>query len=212
MNRKKAYCLVLALAWVLLFTGSAWGTAKEPLWQTPFDFLTPDQYSSIVIYGMGVSPTMLIVCGGAANTSTKFEMGFIKAFDISTGIIKWEDTLPAGDFKQNAFTSLAMAGDIVTVRGGRRNYTGSPPPYTAYINILRAYNVSDGQMLWEASTDWEKAPTDYILGPVDVLVSNNRVFSILDEVDSYGVRTGICTVRAYQIKNIGTQTYLLLDE
>ena len=211
MNRKKAYCLVLALAWVLLFTGSAWGAAKEPLWQTPFDFLTPDQYSSIVIYGMGVSPTRLIVCGSAKNNSTGLEMGFIKAFDISTGIIKWKDTLSVGDFKQNAFTSLAMAGDIVTVRGGRRNYSGSTPPYTAYKNILRAYNAADGQMLWEASTDWETAPTDYILGPVDILVANNRVFSILDEIDANRARTGICTVRAYQIKDIVTATYLLLD-
>jgi glucose dehydrogenase len=214
MNRKKAYCLVLALAWVVLFTGSAWGAipVKEPLWQTPFDFLSPDQYNSIVIYGMGVSPTLLIVCGSAKNSSTGLEMGFIKAFDVSTGVITWTDTLPAGDFKQNAFTSLAMAGDVVTVRGGRRNYSGSPPPYTEYKDIIRAYNVSNGEILWEASSDWERPPTDYILGPVDILVANNRVFSVLDAVDNSGTRTGVCMVRAYQIKNIVTLNYLLLDK
>lgn len=209
MNRKRALCLLMVIAGVLLIAGSVWGAAGEQLWEKKFNFLP--QYNSIQVSGMATSSTSLIVYGFARNDSTGIGMGFIKAFDVDSGNIKWEDTLSVGA-TGNSFTGLALYGEIALVRGGGSSLSGNPPVYTFNRNILRAYHADTGQQLWEIAKDWEKTPSEQVAGPPNIVAANNRVFNILDEIDTSGKWTGICTVRAYQVKNVGIEpTMLLLD-
>lgn len=210
MNRKRALYLLVVIIGLLLIAGSVWGAAGDQLWEKQFNFLP--QYNSILVSGMATSSTSLIIYGFARNDSNGTMMGFIKALDVATGNTKWDDTLSVGA-NGNAFTGLAVYGEIVLARGGGSSFSGNPPVYTLNRNILRAYHADTGQQLWEVAKDWEKTPSEQVAGPPNILAVNNRVFNILDVIDTSGKWTGICTVRAYQAKNIdiASQTLLLSD-
>ncbi|MBU4231646.1 MAG: PQQ-like beta-propeller repeat protein [Proteobacteria bacterium] len=208
MMRRKVWCIVAILTGVLLLAGAAWGA--DPLWTKQFTFLPV--YDHIVINRVAVASNTLVICGYVkSDVAPTPPMGFIKALDVATGNIRWEETLSQGT-GNSLGTGLTVSGDIVVVKGGFNTYSGTPPVYTANRNILRAYQADTGNLLWEDLVDWESTPSEAVGGPANIVSANNRVFNILRGVDTTGKLTGTCTVRAYQVKSITPPLSLLLDD
>jgi hypothetical protein len=202
MNRRRAWCVSCILAGALLMTGSAWGAAGDQLWETPFNFLPT--YNTTLINGMSVSSTSLIVCGTAFYSDSSGaqigkSIGFIKAFDVATGAVKWGYTLEVGG-NNNGFGQLAVANDIVLVKGSSGTFSGSPAVFTLNKNYLRAYAADNGALLWEVVKDFEATPSTNPPGFTNVVVAKNRAFTVPGQVDINGKRTGICYARAYQVQ------------
>ena len=138
-------------------------------------------------------------------------MGFIKAFDVATGDIKWEPTLTLGA-SSNGFGSIVINGDIALVRGSYSSCSGSPPVPTLLKSFIRAYLVDTGALLWEVLRDFEITPTPTGPGIATTLTANNRVFTFFAPVNTSGtINYGTFFVRAYQVRNVLVQSMLLLD-
>jgi outer membrane protein assembly factor BamB len=217
MKRKRAGWVGCVLAVALLMASPVWGAGGDLLWEKQFTFL-PD-YNNVNVYSMVVSATSLIVCGYATNLNSSGvsigkNIGYIKAFDVTTGDIKWEHTLALGD-NTNAFATMAMNGNIVLVRGSYTtgSLSGTSFVYSLYRRFLRAYNSDTGQLLWEVNKDFESYP--YNTGAIlttDIVTTNNRVFWVENPVDTSNKQTGSCMVRAYQVKTVPPEFSLLLEK
>jgi hypothetical protein len=210
MNKWKAVSLLLVMACGLSVPGPVWGAAGDQLWETPFTFLP--QYNTITVNYTTLSATRYIVSGYAKNSDgAGGQVGFIKAFDVVTGDIKWEHTLTIGA-TGNGFGVIMINGDLALVRGSYGSSSGSPPIFTLFKNFIRAYNTDDGQLVWEVLLDFEAAPntTPRALNPAPI--ANNRVFTCFTSVNSSGVpEGGKVFARAYQLRNVALQTMLLLN-
>jgi hypothetical protein len=206
MNRWKTVSFCLVMAWGLLVPGLALGAQGDLLWEKQFTFLP--QYNTITINYTALSSTTYILTGNAKNAdATGGMLGFIKAFDVATGDIKWEKTLTLGA-NSNSFGGVAINGDIAIVRGGYA--TGVPP--TVLRNLIRAYQVDTGELLWEVVRDFESSATPNSVGLPITLTANNRVFTFFTIVKADGT-TDFSTIfaRAYQVRNVFVQSMLLLD-
>lgn len=208
MNRWKAVSLCLVMAWGLFVPGSVWGAAGDQLWETPFTFLP--QYDTITINYTALSATTYILTGNARNSDgTGGMLGFIKAFDVATGEIKWDKTLTLGA-NSNNFGGVAINGDIALVRGGYA--TGLPPTPTVLKSFIRAYHADSGQLLWEVLRDFEASSTPNSVGLPITLTANNRVFTFFNTIKADGTADfSTIFVRAYQVRNVYVQSMLLLD-
>lgn len=206
MDKRRVICLLLIIVWGLLVPGAVWGAAGDLLWGKQFTFLP--QFDTININSTALSSMSYIISGYARNNDgTGVSLGFIKAYDVATGNIKWEKTLTLGDVA-NSFDSIAINGDIALVRGIYRS--GSPTP-TLLKSFIRAYNANTGQLLWEVLRDFESSPT---IAPVtySTLTANNKVFAFFAAADTSGILNyGTFFVRAYQVRNITTAIMLLLE-
>jgi len=202
----------MVMAWGLLVPGPVWGVPGEQLWQKQFTFLP--QYDTITINSTALSARSYIVSGFAKNADfTGGQVGFIKAYDVATGEIKWEKTLTLGA-SSNAFGSIAINGDIAMVRGsyGTIVSTGPPPVYSIIKNLIIAYHVDTGDLLWEVQRDFESTPTLIGPGTITTQTANNRVFTFFAGVNTSGVvNYGTFFVRAYQVRNVVLQSLMLLD-
>jgi outer membrane protein assembly factor BamB len=206
MRRWKTVGLLLVMAWGLLVPGSVWGAAGGQLWETPFTFLP--QYDTITINCTALSATTYILTGNARNgDGTGGQEGFIKAFDVATGHIKWEKSLTLGA-NGNSFGGVVINGDIALVRGGYG--TGVPP--TVLKNFIRAYHADSGQLLWEVLRDFESSATPNSVGLPITLTANNQVFTFFSTIKADGTPDfSTIFARAYQVRNIPLQPLLLLD-
>jgi hypothetical protein len=206
MNRWKALSLLLVVSWGLFIPGSAWGAAGDLLWGKQFSFLP--QYDTITINYTALSATSYIITGNARNSDgTGGVVGFIKAFDVATGNIKWDKTLTTGA-NNNNFGGVVINNDVVMVRGGY--VTGVPP--TVFKNFIRAYQADSGNLLWEVERNFEASATPNSVGMPITLTANNRVFTFLSTVKTDGTPDySTIFVRAYQVRNVVDQSILLLE-
>jgi hypothetical protein len=209
MKRWKAVSLLLVMACGWLVPIPVWGAAGDPLWEKQFTFLP--QYDTITINSTALSATRYILSGIARNADgSGGSLGFIKAFDVVNGDIKWEPTLTLGA-SANSFGSIVINGDIAIVRGAYNTGSGSPPVFTVFKNFIRGYLADTGEQLWEVLRDFEVTPTP---APVvhSTQTANNRVFTFFAPVTTSGiVNNGTFYVRAYQVRNVALQTMLLLE-
>jgi len=213
MKRSRAMVLVAVLAGSLFLAGPLW-SATAPLWTTPFNFQAQgSKYNTINVYAVAASTNSLIVCGTAFDLFAwdSGQLGFIKAFDLATGQLKWEDTLTAGA-SQNNFSSLSIAGNTVLVDGYSCSYTYNPSTgldtYTLNKSFLRAYNADAYHLLWEVAQDAATLNS----GPNNIITANNKVFVVRNEkgfYDSSG-STGNCIVQAYQMGTVNVPVITLL--
>jgi outer membrane protein assembly factor BamB len=215
MIKERAFCLVLAMAGLIMITGPLWGAQGDLLWEQQLTFLP--QYDYININSVALSSTTYIISGtaGATNQPGVQGFGFIRAFDVATGNIKWEKTLSLGTYT-NAFGEVVIYGNIALVRAAYSNCTitpGNPSTYnfTLFKYLLQAYNADTGQFLWENVQDFETSKVSSQSAPL--LTGNNRVFFTYAKVNSDGTRDeSTCFVRAFQIKNVMVPTSLLLEK
>jgi hypothetical protein len=196
----------------LLVPGWAWGAQGDLLWEKQFTFLP--QYDTITVNSTALSATRYIISGNARNADgSGGSLGFIKAFDVVNGDIKWEPTLTLGA-SSNSFGSIVINGDIAIVRGGYNTGSGAPPVFTLFKHLIRGYLADTGQQLWEVLRDFEVSPSS---APVThtthtTQTANNRVFTFFTPVSTSGIANySIFYVRAYQVRNAALQTMLLLD-
>jgi outer membrane protein assembly factor BamB len=166
---------------------------------------------------MTASSTRFIVCGYVSPASPPgATLGFIRAFDVSTGTPKWGKDLTLGA-NYNTFTNLIVNGDVVMVRGSASSWTMPTPPtpiYTLLKRFYRAYQADTGQLLWEDVRDFEgfnvNSATAYPLEAM--VVSNNRVFTAAQKLDSSYAYTGPWILRGYQLKSITTGAIFLMEK
>jgi hypothetical protein len=118
MKRSKVMVIAAVLAGSLFLAGPLW-SATGPLWTQTFNFPNTD---TIVIGELAASPTTIIVCGTAYNSTIDTgEIGFIKAFDVATGQPKWYKNLTTG-VNRNSFNSLGVAGNTDLAEGYSSSY------------------------------------------------------------------------------------------
>jgi hypothetical protein len=205
MRRRRAGSLLAVILFGLLVSGPAWGAAGDLSWEKQLTFLP--QYDNIIISGLALASTTYIVSGTAVHSdATPGSMGFIKAFDVNTGNIKWEKTLTLGD-TGNSFGTIAINGDIALVRG---IYSSGIPNPTLLKTFIRAYNADSGELFWEVILDFEVIPPNTTPQTPSLIMGNNRAFSVFTPYTSNGFHHTI-SVRAYQLRNITPPMLLLLD-
>jgi outer membrane protein assembly factor BamB len=194
---------------VLLAT-SAWGGAGDKLWETEFNLPI---YSNLTITALSASQTSVIICGYASGAaSTPMQIGFVKAFDVTTGSLKWEHDLMLGS-QTNSYTAISTDGGIALVMGtayGMNNNTPNPLSKA----IIRACDADTGQFLWETQKDIYQmaAPMATSSTYPFMATSNNRTYLavIAPKVGMPGM-AGNCIVYAFQTKNVFTTNLLLME-
>jgi hypothetical protein len=209
MNRRRILSLVLVIAIGLLPAGPARAAAGDQLWETTFDFLP--EYNHIQVAAMVASPTAFIICGYAKHwDAVAGAIGFIKAFEVAQGALKWEKTLTLGA-NSNTFHAMTLDGDLLFVLGGAISAAATPPGYSLFKSFRRCYNADTGQQLWEVIADLEASPNVGPAGPLHIVVANNRVFNLAIPLNNDGTPVGNCKVRAYQARNASLPASLLLE-
>jgi outer membrane protein assembly factor BamB len=210
MNLRKLFCAFLVIAAGLFMAGSAWGAAGDVVWEKQFNFLPLNQ---VVINANIASATTLVICGFAKYyDNSPGQIGFIKAFDIATGNPRWEKTLTLGN-TGNGFGVMALNNDVLIVRGGYSD-TANPPnlPFTLNKTFIRGYQVDTGQQLWEDLREWQVNSMGNPPGPAAAIVANNLVFMYFSPISPSGATLGDCIIRAYQSRNAGVPSAILLDD
>jgi hypothetical protein len=209
----------------LLCGGQAWGAAGDPLWEQTFNYLP--NYDTTSPNALAASSSTLIVCGGAyketvapeTGSYSRFSLGFIRAYDVVTGNLKWQGTPltlanTEGAINVNYFGNIIVNGNIAMVQGGAYSYTQNtegPPWQTLHLSktVLRAYNIDNGQLIWENIKDGN----GIFMQGANPVTTNNRVF-IAGGDNPIGLAPSSGWVRAYQIPGTALQAplYLLLDK
>jgi hypothetical protein len=209
MRRRRAICLSLLIVSGLFFSGAVRGEVGEQLWETPLTF---PGYDTITVNYAALSATRVILSGNAKNASgAGGQIGFVKAFDVATGAVKWDKTLAVGA-TGNGCGFIVINGDIALVRGSAFTSSGNPATFSLFKNFIWAYNADNGQQLGEVVRDFESTVTPSPPGGVPLLSANNRAFTYFTPVDSNGVpNVGTIYVRAYLIRNALTASMLLLE-
>jgi glucose dehydrogenase len=179
-------------------------------WEKQFTFL-PD-YNTTTISYTALATTSYIITGNARNLDgTGGSIGFIKAYDVATGNIKWEKTLTLGA-NVNGFGSIVINGDLALVRGNSLSISGSPPVATLVKGFIRAYQVDTGVLVWEVVRDFEATAVPGPIGLPTTQTGNNRVFTFFMTINPDGTPNyDTVIVRAYQVRNVYVQSALLLD-
>jgi hypothetical protein len=221
MNYQRvAVCSFLVVS--LLCGGQAWGAAGDPLWEQSFNYL-PD-YDRTYPTALAAYSSTLIVCGQADKETrdpetyiySRVSLGFIRAYDVVTGNLKWQGTpltlaSTPGAINENYFTNIIVKGNIAMVQGGAYSYTqqtGGPNTLNLCKTVLRAYYIDNGQLIWENIKDGN----GYMQG-ANTFTSDKRVF--MSGVDNpLGLAPSSGWVRAYQIPGtaLPAPLSLLLDK
>jgi outer membrane protein assembly factor BamB len=149
-------------------------------------------------YGIAVSSTTCIVYGISYNyEATPNSIGFIKAFDTTTGNLKWERTLTIGP-RNNYILSIIIDGNIAYIKTGIDNILG--PNYNE--DFLGAYNINTGQSIWEKKTSTNishsRDPLQYMA------LVNNRLIQVTAkwQENVFPPTYHNILVQAYQAKEI----------
>jgi len=210
MTKPRTLSVALAIAGMLLVASSVWGSAGDLLWDEEF---TIPLYTSITITAMSVSQTSIIICGNASGGTTPLQIGFVKAFDVTTGKLRWEHELVLGP-QTNSYTAISVEGGIALVLGTAYGWVAEPPPgYQLSKSIVRACYADTGQFLWETQQDiFQMGAMPIASFPPLMATANNRTF-LAGVVSTGGVALpGTCIVRAFQVKSTTmAPSMLLLD-
>jgi outer membrane protein assembly factor BamB len=210
MTKTRILRVALAIAGLLLVASSVWGSAGDLLWDEEF---TIPLYPSITITAMSVSQTSIIICGNASGGTAPQQIGFVKAFDVTTGKLRWEHELVLGSQNNNC-TAITVEGGIALVLGTAYGWAADPPPgYQLSKSIVRACYADTGQFLWETQHDIYQMAVGPTMSSSPVMASaNNRTFLAGVVSTGGGAMPGKCIVRAFQVKNATmTPSMLLLD-
>jgi hypothetical protein len=233
MEMKRGLGILLGIAAMLLWANTVWGAGGDQLWERQINFPAINAMApSVKINAIIASSTSVIVCGGVGVMSSNPSLGFIKAFDVMTGILKWEYNLdlsvdPMDTMKTNNFSALSMEGGILLATG---NASFAVPPTidppspggTKYVSLIVAFNpdTSQGQPLWQVKKDYYPGMTTGLSSPIPLpltVAANNRVFLAVNDPppsnpDPNAPLPGsTCTVRAFQVKNAVMVPTLLLE-
>jgi hypothetical protein len=201
----------LAVAGMLLVASSVWGSAGDELWKTEFNI---PNYPTITINAMCVSQSSIIICGNASGgATTPMQIGFIKAFDVNTGILRWDHDLTLGP-QTNNYTAINVEGSVALVLGTAYGWVTNPPPgYQLSKSIVRACYADTGQFLWETQQDIYQMVAGTITSYQPFMATaNNRTFLAGVVAIAGAALPGTCIVRAYQVKSVTlAPSMLLLD-
>jgi hypothetical protein len=211
MRQWATFFLVLTL----LGAGQAWGAPGDPLWEQTFNYQS--QYDITIPNAVAATSSIVIVTGEASTTThqpaeTEISLGFIRAYDAATGAFKWEGTpltlaSTPDAVNDNYLGDIMISGNIAMVTGMALSQSYSTSPPTVYLakTIVRAYNISTGELLWENVKDGY----GYLLGSHN-FAANNRVFTT--GTDKTAITPSCSTwVRAYQIPSATLSPLLLLE-
>lgn len=211
------------LAVSLLWGGHLWAAAGDPLWEQTFDYL-PD-YDQTQIFCLAASSGILLVSGSALKQTINIEppiqsvvsLGFIRAYDLVTGKLKWQGTpltlaSTQGAVNQNSFANIIVNGNIAMVQGVANSATYNSQEPRQILNlcksILRAYNINSGQLLWENIQDG----VGYNMMGSNIITLSNRVFTAGNDKPA-GFLPRSAWVRAHEVPGTYIQALsLLLDE
>jgi hypothetical protein len=209
MTKTKILGIALVVAGMLLLTGSVWGSDVNELWTIEF---TIPNYPTIQINAMCVSQSSIIICGNASGgASTPTQIGFIRAFDVTTGKLRWDHDLTLGP-QTNNYTAITVEGGIALVLGTAYGWVSNPPPgYQLSKSIVRACYADTGQFLWESQQDiYQMAPLPTASFPPLMATLNNRTF-LAGVVSTGGAALpGTCILRAFQVKSTTMAPNMLL--
>jgi glucose dehydrogenase len=125
----------------------------------------------------------------------------IRAYDVKTGALLWEDVVDKGGFffPEGALDVAVLGGRAFVAGGGG---AGCSVDVTAPNNcdfIVRAYELKSGQLLWEDQLD--RAPFDLA---TSVAAKDGRVFSLGlggNDCDNSGLTNCDILIRAYKPKS-----------
>lgn len=187
MKRKGALLTALLILGILAGANSTWGAGGDLVWEKTFNVSPNNPYMS----SLAVSSTVCIVNTTALVPGTLFNeyVGYIKAYNMATGDLKWDRTLTGVDFSSDSI--IGIDNNIVYIRDG---------------STLGAYDANTGQPLWEKNLPLGGSFHMYL--PVPLV--NNRIFLL-----GRGVGDSEVVLRVYQAKNVdqsGTNSLLLLNK
>lgn len=210
MTKTRIFGVVLAIAGMLLVASSVWGSSGDSLWK--IDFTIPN-YSGITINAMSVSQNSVIICGNASGGTSPQQIGFVKAFDVTTGGLRWEHELMLGSQSNNC-TAITVEGGIALVLGtAYGGWISDPPPgHELSRSIVRACYADTGLFLWENYQDiYQMAAVPAGLSPPFMATANNRTF-LAGVISTGGPMPGTCVVEAFQLKSAqAAPTMFLMD-
>ncbi len=196
MKRKSTLLMALLLLWIVVVPNSTWGAGGDLLWEKTITF--SPTYPYISSSSLAVSSTLCIVYG---SVQTQFMppmvlIGYIKAYDMATGNLKWERTLTLGNY-YNGFGKIIIDGNIAYITGSSSSTSGTPPtPYWQQYT-LGAYDANTGQTLWEnISADSIGNLNMYVPAP---LVNNRIITSGYNNSDS---SNGYISLKVYQARDV----------
>jgi hypothetical protein len=206
-----------------LWGGQAMGAPGDPLWEQTFNYQT--QYDVTQPVTCAASSSTLIVCGSAikqtnppGTSTTQISIGFIRAYDVATGTPKWQGVplnlaSTPDAYNNNSFGTITISGNIAMIQGTAVSFTYNttgPPWQTIILNktILRAYNLTTGQLLWENVKDGHclemKGGNTYTTSNLVFMIGFDKFFGTDPPANGW--------VRAYQIPTASAQGLsLLLD-
>jgi outer membrane protein assembly factor BamB len=196
MKRKRTILFMsLVILSLLVGENSAYGAGGTLLWEKDIHILPT--YPFLDSEQLAVSSIVCIISGVAKKDDSEpypaaNGMAFIKAYDMTSGNLKWERTLLLDNRYQGWVHKIIINGNIAYIY----MYNYSENKYT-----LGAYNASTGQTLWENITDYRIATI--VNTYPDLTLVNDRII---------GYYNGI--IRVYQAKDESSSainSLLLLD-
>lgn len=167
MKRKSVLFISLVILSLLVGAHSVYGAEPSFLWEKTIT--APDPYTtisgratmystSVIFSGQYTKP------GNASNPPTV--ISFFKVYDISTGNLKWERTQSGVEYVTQYYFQLFDGNIIYVWNNFSVPSTVSPPPSIPL--TYGAYNIDNGQILWEKTIDSGSILTLYknVLSPL----------------------------------------------
>jgi outer membrane protein assembly factor BamB len=210
MNYRRGL-VTLFMVFSLFWAGQVWGAAGDQLWETEFN--CSPYNSKLVLTALSVTQTSLIVCGYAEGSTPGVppQMGFVKAFDLTTGNLKWQNNLTLGS-SSNIYYSISADGGIVLLMGTSYGWVNEPIPSTLSKAVIRAFNADTGEVIWETQKNLyhsNETITTTLYLPF-MAAANNRTYLATTVDTNASMRSDKCILSAFQTKNVSVPTSLLL--
>lgn len=206
MERKSVLFISLVILSLLVGAHSVYGAEPILLWEK--NIMAPNPYTaisgkasvystSVVFSGQYTKP------GNESNPPTV--ISFFKVYDISTGNLKWERTQSAVEYVTQYCFQLFDGNIIYVWNNFSAPSTVSPPPSIPL--TYGAYNIDNGQILWEKTIDSGIILTLYknMLPPLP----DNKLIIITKPSDQPSLN-----FKVYQVASMSSAAinYLILDK
>jgi outer membrane protein assembly factor BamB len=205
MKRKSVSFISLVILSLLVGAHSVYGAEPSLLWE--ITITAPDPYTAIsgkaAVYSNSVIFSgQYTMPGIAPNPPTV--ISFFKVYDISTGNLKWERTQSAVEYVIQYCFQLFDGNIIYVWNNFSAPSTVSPPsiPLT-----YGAYNIDNGQILWEKTIDSGSILTlsKNMLPPLP----DNKLIIMTRPSDQPSLNFKVYQVASMSLSAIN---YLMLDE
>jgi len=154
-------------------------TTGELLWQDRIDKAGKESFLNAVVMS-----SQRPFVGGYWTDSTRNRNLFVRAYDLQTGTLEWEDLYDgAGRRDEVSFHTMALDGDRVYAGGLTQSKTGSSDW------LVRAYNARNGSLLWQDAFDGGNFDHTIWLNANDTYVVSSGVTTDSDTIRHFTVRT-----------------------